>query len=123
MKTKKLLATSIATLLIGVTSFSLVGCSTDNSKEDQTNDTFTFITENTPIAVEENGITTLHKGYAYSQYKGAGLYGVVGASTPILRFNCGKGLTTNLFVAYTFSNPTQENYDEICEICYGKEQD
>ena len=113
----------IAVMLSGLMMVSaLTGCAS-NSGEEETHVVSGVIhisasIKNTHIAVEQNDECVLHKGDIHFYESGSGKY-ATGINMTDMSFDCGKTLTTNARYSLSEEMPTEENYDRICEDCFG----
>lgn len=109
-KLKKLLLVAGATAIIAI---SASGCNYTSKGFEA----FT-VEENGFIVVSENGKETLHKGDIVTEVSNFTAYP---SSVPTLKFDCGEKLYTSQFVGYGENKPSEENYDEVCELCFEHE--
>ena len=101
--------------MIAIIAISASGCTTYSSKGFEA----FAVAEDSFIVVSENGKETLHKGDVITEV--SKLYGLPSA-VPTLKLDCGEKLYTSQFVGYGENKPSEENYDEVCELCFGREQ-
>ena len=107
---KKLLLVAVTTAIIAI---SASGC-TYSSKGLES----FAVAENSFIVVSENGKETLHKGDIVTEMT---YWAQIPSAVPTLKFNCGEKLYTSQFVGYGENKPSEENYDDVCEFCFGRE--
>jgi len=113
----------IALLCAGIISGTLTGCDvieTSDTHLDTYNIEFNSIAKDVNIIINSNNGYTLHKGDFYMGMHG---YGTAGKYAGInkMDFDCGQEIVSNHEFSIHAETPNEEEYDNICEGCFGKQ--
>ena len=123
MKKQRLIALMCAGL---ITTASLTGCSSSNSKmtnnDKNARDLYSLAyigVDDTYIVLEQNDVDVLHKGNMGVLFTDGAYAG--GPTTDYnYSFDCGEVTISNATHALYEEMPDETQYDKICEDCFGK---
>ena len=117
---KKGLIAYLAGVLMLTTALTGCASTTEVTDDDLLNEGFheTATISDCNIIVDDNGEQILHRGNITYYEFGTGKY-ATSVDVNKLAFDCGKNLITNATYRLSKQMPAEEDYDHICEDCFG----